>query len=158
MQPLLGLLGELRDFDVAATVTLPELAEAYATGNTQRAAAWEAMVHRLRQAAEQQRDAVRKALLDPAVGATLLADTQWLEGLALRGRLGAPGHPRRVLRRWSLHRVARMQRQLKQARKNIHSPDGHHRVAFLPSGCAMASRRCATAYPGEMPKSSTCRP
>ncbi|WP_367849820.1 CHAD domain-containing protein [Rhodoferax sp. WC2427] len=129
---LLGLLGELRDLDVACTETLPALAQAYSAGDAQRADAWQAMAHTLQHAADLQRKSVRYALLEPAVGATLLATTQWLDGLAaLPGPGGVPGEPTGSLRRWSRLRMARMHRQLKRARQDSGSPDSQHRVRIL---------------------------
>ena len=132
LQLLLGLLGELRDLDVACTDTLPELADAYSAGDAPRADAWRAMVHTVQQAADLQRKSVRYALLEPAVGAALLATTQWLESLAaLPGPGGARGEPKVSLRRWSRLRMARMYRQLKLARKDADNPDSQHRVRIL---------------------------
>lgn len=132
LQLLLGLLGELRDLDVACNETLPALAHAYSAGDTQRADAWRTMVHTLQQAADLQRKSVRYALLEPSVGVTLLALTQWLEGLAAQpGHNGEQGDPKVSLRHWSRLRMARMHRQLKRARKDTDSPDGLHRVRIL---------------------------
>ncbi len=123
LQLLLGLLGELRDLDVAWSDTLPALAKAYSAGNAQRADAWRAMAHSLQQAADLQRKAVRYALLEPAVGATLLATTQWLEGLVtLPVPAGARGAAKLSLRRWSRLRMARMHRQLERARQGHREP------------------------------------
>ncbi|MEO6276078.1 MAG: CHAD domain-containing protein [Rhodoferax sp.] len=130
LQLLLGLLGELRDLDVACTETLPLLADVYSAGDTLRADAWQAMAHSLQQAADLQRKSVRYALLEPEVGSTLLAATQWLENLAaLSGPVGARGETTLSLRRWSGLRMARMHRQLKLARKDVDSPDSLDSVA-----------------------------
>ena len=132
LQLLLSLLGELRDLDVACTHTLPELAQAYSAGVTQRVDAWQAMTHTLNQAADLQRKSVRYALLEPAVGTTLLAITQWLEGLAaLPESSGVRAESKVSLRRWSRLRMARMLRKLKLARKDSNSPDSQHRVRIL---------------------------
>ena len=129
---LLGLLGELRDLDVACTETLPSLAQAYSAGDAPRADAWQAMAHSLQQAADLQRKSVRYALLESGVGITLLAVTQWLDGLAaVSGASGARGEPTLSLRRWSGLRIARMRRQLKLARKDTENPDTQHRLRIL---------------------------
>ena len=132
LQLLLSLLGELRDLDVACTKTLPELAEAYSAGDAQRADAWRAMTQTLLHAADLQRKSVRYALLEPAVGATLLSGTQWLESSALLPGLDGVGDgPKVSLRRWSRLRIIRLHRQLKVARKDADNPDSQHRVRIL---------------------------
>lgn len=132
LQLLLGLLGELRDLDVACTVTLPELAQAYSAGDAQRADAWRAMTHTLQHAADLQRKSVRYALLEPAVGATLLTITQWLEGLAtLPGSDGAQGESKVSLHRWSKLRMARMHRHLQLARKDSNNSESQHQIRIL---------------------------
>lgn len=132
LQLLLGLLGELRDLDVACTTTLPDLAQSYCAGDAQRTDAWQAMAQTLQHAADLQRKSVRYALLEPAVGAALLVITQWLEGLLV---LPGPGGTRDAstvsLRRWSRLRLARMHRKLQLARKDSHSPESQHQVRIL---------------------------
>lgn len=125
LQLLQDLLGELRDLDVASTETLPALAQLYSAGNVSREHAWQAMALTLQQAADLQRKSVRYALLEPAVGATLLATTEWLESLA------APTQSTVSLRGWSRLRMARMHRKLKLARKDADHPDSQHRVRIL---------------------------
>ncbi|MBC7681617.1 MAG: CHAD domain-containing protein [Ferruginibacter sp.] len=138
LQLMLGLLGELRDLDVACTDTLPSLAQAYSAGDAQRAEAWQAMVRTLRHAADLQRKSVRYALLEPAAGASLLAITQWLEALAaMPGPDGVQDEPTVSLRRWSRLRVSRMYQKLKLARRDTLSlddsdhSDSQHRVRIL---------------------------
>ena len=91
LQPLLGLMGALRDLDVALHDTLPPLAKAYTAGDARRVAAWEAMTKDLLQAATLQRQSVRYALQVPTVGAALLATAEWLESLSA---LTGPGDAR----------------------------------------------------------------
>ena len=129
---LLGLLGELRDMDVACTETLPGLADAYLAADPQRADAWRAMTHTLHQAADLLRKSVRYALLEPAVGATLLAITQWLEELAMLPEPGgARSQPKVFLRRWSKLRIAHVHQKMKRARKDFDNADNHHNHANL---------------------------
>jgi inorganic triphosphatase YgiF len=132
LQPLLELMGELRDLDVAGTDTLPPLADVYTAGDTRRVAAWQAMTRELRQAATLQRKSVRYALQAPAVGAALLAITQWLEGLsALPGPGGASVGRKESLRRWARHRIVRLHKQLKAASRDTGNPDSQHRARIL---------------------------
>nr|WP_315431696.1 CHAD domain-containing protein [uncultured Albidiferax sp.] len=132
LQLLVNLLGELRDLDVACTETLPQLADTYSAGDTRRAEAWQAMTQALQQAADLQRKSVRYALQEPAVGATMLATTQWLEGLAALPKADAVQEELKTsLRRWSRQRIARMRRQLKLVRKDGDSLNSQHRIRIL---------------------------
>jgi len=132
LHTLLSFLGELRDLDVAWTDTLPPLADAYTAGDARRTDAWQAMTQNLLQAANLQRKSVRYALHEPAVGATLLATTQWLEELSAPSGPGDAGVEVKVsLRRWSRRRIVRLHRQLKIARKDTDNPDSQHRVRIL---------------------------
>jgi len=110
LAPLLAFIGELRNLDVARTDTLPLLADAYRAGNAQRAEKWQAMLQALSDAAQLQRQSIVQALEVPAVGATLLAITQWLEDLPRQqGPTGHEDHEshasRRPLRRWARQRA-----------------------------------------------------
>ena len=132
LHTLLSFLGDLRDLDVAWTDTLPPLAHAYSAGDARRSDAWQAMTQSLLRAASLQRKSVRYALDEPAVGATLLAITQWLEELSALNGPGDAGVEATVsLRRWSRRRIARLHRQLKLARKDTDNPDSQHRVRIL---------------------------
>ena len=132
LQALLSCLGELRDLDVARTETLPPLADAYAVGNEQRAESWQAMAQALLDAAGLQRKAVRYALQEPAVGASLLATTQWLEGLlALQGPDKAKVDQKLSLRRWARRRILRLHEQLQRALKDTGNPDSQHRARIV---------------------------
>lgn len=132
LQPLLDFLGELRDLDVAGTDTLPPLADAYAAGDARRAQAWQAMAQALLQATQLQRKSVRYALQTPAVGAILLAITQWLEELSAPHAPGDAAPDEKVsLKRWSRRRISRQHRQLKTARKYPTHPDAQHRTRIL---------------------------
>ena len=132
LHTLLSFLGELRDLDVAWTDTLPPLADAYTAGDARRTDAWQAMTQALLHAANLQRKSVRYALHEPAVGATLLATTQWLKELSALNGPGDAGVEVKVsLRRWSRRRIVRLHRQLKIARKDTDNPDSQHRVRIL---------------------------
>ena len=86
----------------------------------------------LTQAAELQRKSVRHALQTPAVGATLLAITQWLEALPARKEPGdAKAGPDISLRRWARQRITRLHKKMKQALKDTAHPDSQHRARIL---------------------------
>jgi inorganic triphosphatase YgiF len=154
LQSLLACLGKLRDFDVARTETLPPFADAYAVGDPQRLASWQAMTLALTQACELQRKTVRYALQEPAVGADLLATTQWLEGLAAAGA-GSTVLPdsKVALRHWVRRRIERLHEQLELACEQDDSPDHQHRVRIL----AKRMRYDVEALRGLLPKKRTQR-
>ncbi len=132
LQPVLNFLGELRDLDVARTETLPPFADAYMAGDVRREEKWQAMAQALMDAANLQRKAVRYALEEPAVGATLLASTQWLEELsALNGPGSARADLKVSLRRWARHRTVRLHDQLQVALRDRGTPESQHRVRIL---------------------------
>jgi inorganic triphosphatase YgiF len=132
LQPLLTFMGELRDLDVARTETLPSFAEVYTAGDVRRAEEWQALTESLQHAAKLQRKAVRYALQKPAVGVTLLATTQWLEGLSgMREAGAAEAEQQMPLPRWAKRRIVRLHDQLKRALKQNDNPDNQHRVRIL---------------------------
>jgi inorganic triphosphatase YgiF len=132
LQTLLNVVGELRDLDVARTETLPQFAGAYTAGNASREEKWQAMTQALMQAAHVQRKTVCYALETPAVGATLLGITQWLEDLPQRKVAGdSPSSPEVPLRRWARQRIARLHRQLKGALRDTGTPESQHRARIL---------------------------
>lgn len=132
LQALLTCLGELRDLDVALTETLPPLAEAYTAGNAQRAQTWKAMTQALTRDTELQRKAVRYALREPSVGVSLLATTQWLEGMATPASADDPTtEPKLSLRRWSRQRIKRLHTTCKKAIKAADNPESQHRARIL---------------------------
>jgi len=129
---LLTCLGKLRDLDVARIETLPAAADAYIAADPRRAEVWQAMTEALHQAANLQRKAVRYALQDPALGACLLATTQWLEGLnASVDAEQARPEPKGALRRWTRSRIKRLHEQLRLAGENAAEPEQEHRVRIL---------------------------
>jgi inorganic triphosphatase YgiF len=132
LQPLLSFMGELRDLDVARTDTLPPLADAYAAGDARRAARWQALDQALALAAALQRKSVRYALEAPALGAALLATTEWLETLPVpNGPAAVKGSQKMPLQRWARRRIARLHAQLKLAVKDAAHPDRQHRARIL---------------------------
>jgi inorganic triphosphatase YgiF len=132
LKPLLSLLSELRDLDVACTNTLPALADAYSLGDAGRRGRWQVMTQSLQNAANLKRKSVLCAMYEPMVGATLLATTQWLDGLAALNESRETGvDVKESLRRWSLRRIVRIHRQLQLARKAANCPASQHRVRIL---------------------------
>ena len=132
LQALLTFMGELRDLDVARVDTLAPLANAFTAGDARRAEAWQAMTVALVHAAKLQRKAVRYALKEPAFGATLLAITQWLEGLSTQNSPDDARVELKVsLRQWARRRSVRLHEQLKLALKDTASLESQHRARIL---------------------------
>ncbi len=129
---LLSCLGKLRDLDVARIETLPAAADAYIAADPRRAEVWQTMTEALHQAANLQRKAVRYALQDPALGACLLATTQWLHGLTASSTAQqAATEPEGSLRRWTKNRIKHLHEQLKRAGQSVAEPAQEHRVRIL---------------------------
>ncbi len=132
LQPLLSLLGEVRNLDVACTETLPQLLDAYADGDSRRAHAWLAMQEEVAQAATHQRGLARHALQQPVVGVCLLEITQWLEELSVSKSAGDAAHgPKGSLLDWARQRIKRLHDQLELALRDSSATDGQHRARIV---------------------------
>ncbi len=132
LRPLLSFLGELRDLDVARSETLPAFADAYVADDSQRDKAWIALARSLDHSATLQRKAVRYALEEPAIGATLLAVTHWLEDLPQMHGPDTEAHQRSPsLARWARRRADRLHARLQAALRQDSSPESQHRVRIL---------------------------
>ncbi|TXT40242.1 MAG: hypothetical protein FD135_1438 [Comamonadaceae bacterium] len=129
LQPLLHGLSELRNLDVACTQTLPPLAAIYAMGSKGRAHSWQAMMRALTQAAATQRQTVRLALQEPAVGSCLLALSEWLEQLSSLEY--AQFEPQGALQHWAKRRIKPLKKKLKLAQTKIRTPQDQHHVRIL---------------------------
>ncbi len=129
LNALLSGLSELRNREVALTETLPPLEGAYCRGEAQRAEAWQAALTTLTEAVALQRQVVRHALQDPAVGSNLLLMTQWLHDLAQTQHSGP--EDKGELRQWAKRRVLRLQQRLHGAQKNVPTPQQQHQVRIL---------------------------
>jgi CHAD domain-containing protein len=132
LKPLLKELGKLRDLEVANLQTLPMLANAYVAGSPKRKAHWQALQEAMASATQGQHQRVRQTLFDPAVGATLLALTEWLE---ITGTPTQPANDSAVqtqnLRAWARLRIERLQTQLKGSQNKTVKPDHLHRTRIL---------------------------
>ncbi len=139
LQPLLMGLGALRDLDVALTETLPQWRSIYIDGSPKSSAAlarrrrcWRQLSEDLQRSADEQRSLVRSELADPAVVATLLALTEWVDSLSKTSQSAASETV--PLRRWARHRLADWHRCFKVAFKSArHSanPEQQHRARIL---------------------------
>lgn len=132
LNPLLARVGELRDLDVARTETLPKFADAYVADEASRAEKWHVLSQALKQSADVQHKAVCDALDLPAVGATLLGITQWLEELHQGKELGSARDALKMsLRRLAKRRITRLHKQLKGALHDVSTLEGQHQARVL---------------------------
>ena len=132
IRPLLTSLGALRDLDVANLETLPMLANAYTAGDPKRQGHWRALQKALVQATDLQRQAVRNALNEPAVGMTLLAMTEWLASDMTDTAPDMNAAPKKTtLRHWSRRRIARLHDQLTTILRDSENPSSGHRARIL---------------------------
>jgi inorganic triphosphatase YgiF len=132
LDPLLAILGEIRDLDVAQTETLPALRSAYVAQSAARTQAWDALQQQLSRQSAARRDAARQQLLDPAIGACLLQTTCWLDAggsAAETHALSDADEP--SLRQWATRRATRLHGRLRQATKNAHDPETLHDARIL---------------------------
>jgi CHAD domain-containing protein len=132
LKPVLKELGRLRDLEVANLQTLPMLANAYVGSSPKRQAHWYALQTALAKATAEQHQLVRNSLHNPAVGATLLALTEWLEsdhGAKASG--GVVTDKRASLCWWALQRMERLREQLNTTLKKSPNPDNLHRARIL---------------------------
>lgn len=154
LQPLMALIGELRDLDVALTETLPALSAAFVSGDERRARDWQALQLALVNANDLQRRAVRQALEDPAVGTSLLGTTRWLEDLTADKQVDqARPNTDLPLRRWARRRVDRLEGKLRLAMQQGDSAEAQHRVRIL----AKRLRYAIEALRSLLPKKRTRR-
>jgi CHAD domain-containing protein len=139
LQPLLQGLGALRDLDVALTATLPQWRSTYFDGDPQTSAAqarrrrgWRKMSQALQQLADDQRRSVRSELEQPTVVGTLLALTEWVDGLLKASPLAVEETV--PVRRWARYRLSRWHERFKAAIKTGRhkaSPERQHRARIL---------------------------
>ena len=135
LKPLLSFIGELRDLDVARLETLPLFEAAYTGENPVRAEKWQAMLQALSEAARLRRKSIGYALEVPAVGATLLAFTQWLEELPRQDRTGtgtgSEADTLLPLKPWARRRVKRLHGKMKIALKDTAHPERLHEARIF---------------------------
>jgi inorganic triphosphatase YgiF len=129
LRALLVPLARLRDLDVAALDVLPRWQAAYVQRSAQRQAQWQDLQDALYEARVAARGAVRQALRKPAVGAELIALTQWLETPP------APVAEPTALDAFAKARIERlrkrMQRALAESVKTTGDLDAQHQARIL---------------------------
>jgi inorganic triphosphatase YgiF len=79
LQALLGELTQVRELDVARTLSLPPLESHFVAGDPVRAQRWQAMVGDLQEAGARSRARVREHLAMASTGQALLMVQSWLE-------------------------------------------------------------------------------
>ena len=132
LHPVLVLLGDLRDLEVAHAETLPALRGAFVAGDAERARSWAALEQSFVQAVQRQRETVRSAVQVPAAGAALLALTRWIDGLAsLQASGGGPAPSAKAVRHWVRQRMKRLHAHWKKALQDSAAPESQHRARIL---------------------------
>lgn len=133
LAPVLRLLGEWRDMDVARGETLPSLTTPFVQGDAARLARWQEVLRLLDVQAEELRDRTRAALGDPVVGRTLVSLVQWLAQPCRTG----PDHPARVqptagaVAQWANKRLARLRKRMRAAAADVHDLQRQHEARLL---------------------------
>ena len=131
LAPLLLLLGQVRDLDVAHTQSLPRLADAYIGGDPRRASAWSRMLGQMATSAKGARAAMRREIDQPGAGHALTRVTQWLETLALDGAGANAARSAADARAWALRRLRRLRRALRDARSGPDTEARAHQMRIL---------------------------
>lgn len=150
LRPLVSHLGELRNLEVALTETLPPLAKAYVMGDAQRAESWQKMLEVLNQETDLQRNAVRRTLALPKIGANLLAITQWLEDLSAV----EPNQPEKSgsLHHWADRQIQRLEKQMMRARTDADSAEQLHRARILAKRLRYSTEAMQDLLPRQLTK------
>ncbi|MDO8286106.1 MAG: CHAD domain-containing protein [Rhodoferax sp.] len=131
LRPLLKRLTELRDLEVAATEVFPVYANAYQTGDAQRALQWSHLEEALRRAIEEQREGLRAILLDAAIGGALLQMVRWLETGTFDTGWRPHAHKQHSVTQWAQKRMARMAEQLRSLPSKSRDALVQHRRRIL---------------------------
>ncbi len=149
LRPLLVAMTKMRDLDVAMSETLPMFANAYTGGDAHRKQQWHAMKQAIGGAAQRQHQALRNTLETPAVGATLLAITQWLESLSSQESPKiSKGKKHTETTTWARQCAERLHDKLKAAPKASEDPEIQHRTRIL----SKRVRYCVESLQALLPK------
>jgi inorganic triphosphatase YgiF len=127
LQPLLDTLGQMRDLDVALAETSLLIAPVYTSEDSDRLLNWQKFVQSLADAARVQRLAVRDAVQVPAVGATLLSITRYVEEMSSTDTFVTEAKHFR-LDSWTEHRMRKLKRLLEQSIETATDKDSLHRA------------------------------
>ena len=143
LRPLLDLLGEVRNLDVARGDTLPPLEAAFVAGDAKRGTQWQALAVKLQQSTDSRRQDLRQALEQPAIGACLLAISAWLE----ESLTTAASQGKTPLPRWAKRRLRKLQHRLQEALEDASSPDSQHRARILSKRLRYGSEALRAVLP-----------
>ena len=130
IKPLLASLGRMRDLDVALVETLPLIAPVYTFDASDRQLHWSKFLQTVSEAAKTQRIAVRDAVRDPIVGATLLNITRYIEDMTSTDAVGTESKSRSLESR-AEHRLRKLKRKLELALEVATDKDSQHRARML---------------------------
>jgi inorganic triphosphatase YgiF len=132
LDPLLALLGEIRDLDVARAETLPSLRDACIAQSAARARTWDALMDQLSQHAMERRSEARRLLEDPAVGNCLLQITRWLDAPEPGADAQPTANPGGLsLREWAIQRATRLHGRLQRATQHAQDAQTRHGARIL---------------------------
>ena len=126
LRPLLERMTRLRDLDVAAGEVFALYAQGYQGGDPHRRKQWAQLEALLAAAQEEQRQALRQCLTEPAVGLCLLQLTRWIE----TGALQVP-HKGDHAAKWLKKRVARLAEQMQSLPARAQDALVQHRLRIL---------------------------
>jgi inorganic triphosphatase YgiF len=125
LRALLVPLARLRDLDVAALEVLPRWQAVYVQRSAHRKAQWNNLQDALYESRLAARGAVRHALRHPAVGASLIALTQWLETLP------APVAEPTALDEFATARLQRLRKRMQRALAQADDLEAQHQARIL---------------------------
>lgn len=132
LDPLLAVLGEIRDLDAARVETLPLLRDAYVAQSAASARTWDALADQLSQHAMERRTKARQLLEDTTIGICLLQTTRWLD---VPEPIAGPQTTADVgglsLRQWAIRRATRLHGRLKRAAQQAKDAQSRHGARIL---------------------------
>ncbi len=154
LHPLLQSLGRLRDIDVALHDTLPRWATAYLADEInapplpqQRETDWKQALQALAHLADQERQAVRRALATPSVTAHLITLTTWLH--ALNAPIPSEGQAP-IGKGWAKRRLDRWHQRLERLLEDAHAhPDRLHEARLMAKRLRYSSEAIAGTLPDQ---------
>jgi inorganic triphosphatase YgiF len=132
LDPLLAVLGEIRDLDVARVETLPPLRDAYVAQSAARHRTWDALMDQLSEQARERRSAARRLLQDTRIGRCLLQSTRWLDNPEPDADAQPTAKDDRLsLRQWAIQRATRLHGRLKKATQHAQDAQSRHGARIL---------------------------
>jgi inorganic triphosphatase YgiF len=151
IKPLLASLGRMRDLDVALVETLPLIAPVYTSDDSGRQLHWSNFIQAIAEAAKSQRTAVRDAVRDPIVGATLLNITRYIESMSPADAVGTESRSHR-LESWTERHLRKLKRKLELAVEVATDTHSQHRARMLAKGLRYGVESTQSVLPNRIAK------